>query len=218
MAGLKPVYLVCGDDEMKIDSWRARVRRRAEDENGPGALETFDGRTDKPDVVAAALMTLTFATGDRYLLVDGVEAWKAGELEPLEEALAGVPEGTVLVLVARGKPLARLVKAVTKAGGEQREYAAPKPWELPKWAIERAAEEGLHLDSEAAKALVASVGTRQQRIAREVERLATLAHPKTQLSADQVRRLACSEATQQVYDLADALVAGHPTPPMPPPR
>ncbi len=208
MASLKPAYLVCGDDDPKIDAWRSRVRRRAEDENGPGALETFDGRADKPEIVAAALMTLTFATGDRYLLVDGVEAWKAGELDPLEQALAGIPEGTVLVLVARGKPLARLAKAVAKAGGEQREYAAPKPWELPKWAIERAAEEGLHLDGEAAKALVASVGTRQQRIAREVERLAILAHPKTQLSADQVRRLACSEAPQQVYDLADALVAG----------
>src|SRR3954452_23358985 len=208
MAGLKPAYLVCGDDDPKIDAWRARVRRRAEDENGPGALETFQGQVDKPEVVAAALATLTFAAGDRYLLVDGVEAWKAGDLEPLERALDGIPEGTVLVLVTRGKPLARLCKAVEKAGGEQREYAAPKPWQLPKWAIERAAEEGLHLDQEAAKALVAAVGPRQQRIAREVERLAILAYPKTQLSAEQVRRLASSEATQQVYDLADALVAG----------
>src|SRR3954451_23022556 len=208
MASLKPAYLVCGDDDPKIDAWRARVRKRAEDENGPGALETFDGKVDKPDVVAAALMTLTFATGDRYLLVDGVEAWKAGELEPLEQALAGIPEGTVLVLVARGKPLARLAKAVDKAGGEHREYGAPKPWELPKWAIERAAEEGLQLDKEAAKALVAAVGTRQQRIAREVERLATLAHPHTQLSAEQARRAVSGEGTQQVYGLGDALVAG----------
>ena len=208
MASLKPVYLICGDDDPKIDAWRARVRRRAEEENGPGGLESFDGRTDTPEVVAAALMTLTFATGDRYLLVDGVEAWKAGDLDPLEGGLEGIPEGTILVLVARGKPLARLCKAVEKAGGEQREYAAPKPWQLPKWAMERAAEEGLSLDSEAAKALVSAVGTRQQRIAREVERLATLAYPKTQLSADQVRRLASGEATQQVYDLADALVAG----------
>ena len=208
MPGLKPVYLISGDDDPKIDSWRSRVRRRAEDENGPGALETFEGSTDKPEVVAAALATLTFATGDRYLLVDGAEAWKAGELDPLERALADVPEGTVLVLIVRGKPLARLCKAVEKAGGEQREYAAPKPWQLPKWAVERAAEEGLHLDQEAAKELVAIVGPRQQRIAREVERLATLAHPHTQLSADQVRRAASGEATQQVYDLADALVAG----------
>jgi DNA polymerase-3 subunit delta len=185
------------------------VRRRAEDENGPGGLETFTAPTDPPEAVAAALTTLTFATGgDRYLLADGVEAWKAGDLDPLEHELKAVPEGTVVVLIARGKAPARLVKAIEKAGGEHREYAAPKPWQMPKWAAERAREEGLNLDQEAAKALVASVGTRQQRLAREIERLAILAHPRTQLTADEITRLAAADAPQQVYDLADALVAG----------
>jgi DNA polymerase-3 subunit delta len=208
MAGLKPAYLISGDDDAKIDAWRARVRRRAEDENGPGALETFSAPADPPEAVATALTTLTFATGDRYLLADGVEGWKAGDLDPLERELAALPEGTVLVLIARGKPPVRLVKAVEKAGGEHREYASPKPWQMPKWAAERAREEGLNLDQEAAKALVAVVGTRQQRLAREIERLAILAHPRTQLSADEVARLATGESSQQVYDLADALVAG----------
>src|SRR3954451_13650738 len=194
MAGLKPAYLISGDDDAKIDAWRARVRRRAEDENGPGALETFDAPADPPEAVAVALTTLTFASGDRYLLADGVEGWKAGDLDPLEKELAAVPEGTVLVLIARGKAPARLVKAVEKAGGEHREYASPKPWQMPKWAAERAREEGLNLDHEAAKALVAVVGTRQQRLAREIERLATLAHPRVQLTADEVTRLAVGEA------------------------
>jgi DNA polymerase-3 subunit delta len=208
MAGLKPAYLISGDDDAKIDAWRARVRRRAEDESGPGALDTFQAPTDPPEAVATALTTLTFASGDRYLLADGVEAWKAAELDPLEHELKAVPEGTVLVLIARGKAPARLVKAIEKAGGEHREYAAPKPWQMPKWAAERARDEGLNLDQEAAKALVAAVGTRQQRLAREIERLAILAHPRTQLTADEVTRLAAAEAPQQVYDLADALVAG----------
>src|SRR3954464_12626200 len=211
MPGLKPAYLISGDDDAKIDAWRARVRRRAEEENGPGGLEMFDATSDPPDAVATALTTLTFATGgDRYLLADNVEAWKAGDLDALERELSAVPEATVLVLIARGKPPAqRLVKAIEKAGGEHREYAAPKPWQMPKWAAERAREEGLNLDQEAAKALVAAVGTRQQRLAREVERLAILAHPRVQLSADEVARLAGREAPQQVYDLADSLVAGY---------
>jgi DNA polymerase-3 subunit delta len=100
---------------------------------------------------------------------------------------------------------------VEKAGGEHREYSAPKPWHMPKWAAERAREEGLNLDNEAAKALVAIVGPRQQRLAREIERLAILAHPRTQLTADEITRLAAGEAEQQVYDLADALVAGDAT-------
>src|SRR3982750_841169 len=123
MAALKPAYLVCGDDHPKIASRRSRVRKRAEDENGPGALESFDGKTDKPEVVAAALMTLTFATGDRYLLGDGGGARRAGGAGPPGGGVAGIPGGPVLVRGPRGKPLVRLVKAVEKAGGEHREYA-----------------------------------------------------------------------------------------------
>ena len=208
MAGLKPVYLICGDDDAKIDAWRARVRKRAEEENGPGALELFEATADEPAAVAAALTTLSFNTGDRYLLADNVQAWKAGDLNPLEAGLAQPPEGTVLVLIARGKPPQRLVKAVQKGGGEQREYEAPKPWAMPKWAAERAQEEGLILDQEAAKELVAVVGTRQQRLVREIEKLMLVAHPRTQLNAADVRALAAGDSTEQVYDLADALVAG----------
>ena len=103
MAALKPAYLVCGDDDAKIDAWRARVRRRAEDERGPGGLETFDARQSEPGEVAASLAMLSFETATRYLLVDDVGAWKAAELGPLEEALTELPPETVLVLIARGK-------------------------------------------------------------------------------------------------------------------
>jgi DNA polymerase-3 subunit delta len=209
VAELKPLYLVHGDDDARIDAWRTRVRRRAEEERGPGGLESFDGRASAPEEVAAALASLTFDTGTRYLLVDGVDAWKAAQLEPLERALTDPAPGTVLVLLARGKPLKQLVKLVEQAGGEVREEEAPKPWELPRWTVERAREHGLQLDGEAAKALVALAGPGQQRIARELEKLVLAVHPAAQVSAEQVEQLAAGEAAPQVYDLADALVAGN---------
>ena len=208
MSDLNSLYLVSGEDDAKIDAWRARVRRRAEEEGGPGALETFDARESAPEAVAGALAALTFATGTRYLLADAVQSWKAGDLEPLERGIADMPPDTVLVLIARGKVQARLSKAVQKAGGEVRMYESPKPWEMHRWAAERAKEEGLRLDSAASKALVASVGTGQQRLAREIEKLAIAAYPDTTLSAEDIEQLAPSESSRHVYDLADALVAG----------
>ncbi len=208
MADLKPLYLISGEDDAKIDAWRLRVRVRAEREGGAGALEAFDARTQAPGEVAAAVSALSFAEGTRFVLADGVEAWKAPALEPLERQMSDMPPDTVLVLIARGKAPAALVKLVGKAGGEAREYAAPKPWELPKWVVERARDEGLHLDSEAATALVRTVGGRQQRLAREIEKLSTAAHPRGQLTADEVVRLATGEVSLRAYDLADALVAG----------
>jgi DNA polymerase III subunit delta len=208
VAELKPVYLVCGDDDAKIDSWRTRLRERAESEAGPGALESFDASSQTPAEVAAALAALTFATGTRYLLVDGTQAWKARELDPLDQALVSFPPQTVLVLIVRGKPLDRLAKTVKTAGGELRAYAVPKPWQMPKWVVERAAGEGLRLDLEAARALVGAVGPSPLRLAREVEKLALMAHPRDRLDAEEVERLAAPEASSQVYDIADALMTG----------
>jgi DNA polymerase-3 subunit delta len=208
VAALKPAYLVCGDDDAKIDAWRARVRRRAEDERGPGGLETFDARQSEPGEVAASLAMLSFETATRYLLADDVGAWKAAELTPLEDALAALPPETVLVLMARGKAQKSLSKAVEKAGGEVHEYAAPKPWELPKWCVGHARELGLQLDSEAAKELVARVGTSQQRLSRELEKIALAVHPSVNVTTTDVELLAATDTAPGAYDLADALVAG----------
>jgi DNA polymerase-3 subunit delta len=208
VADLKPVYLIHGDDDSKIDAWRSRVRKRAEAENGPGALESFDAARDDAEAVVASLSALTFATGTRYLLVDDVGSWKAAAAAPLTDALATFPPDTVLVLIVRGKPLKSLAGAVEQAGGEVRDHPAPKPWELPKWATGRARELGLRLDGEAAKALVAIAGPSQQRMSRELEKIAIAVHPEATATLEDVERLAAGEASPKVYDLADAVVAG----------
>jgi DNA polymerase-3 subunit delta len=208
VADLKPAYLISGDDDAKIDAWRARVRRRAEEERGPGGLETFDASSSEPAEVAAALAALTFDPGTRYVLVDGAGAWKASQLGPLEATLADMPPDTVLVAIVRGKPAKQLAKAIEGAGGELREYAAPKPWELPKWTVERGRELGLRVDKEAAKELVALVGQGQQRLSRELEKMALALHPRTDVRPADVEALASRDSSPQAYDLADALVAG----------
>jgi DNA polymerase-3 subunit delta len=207
VADLKPVYLISGDDDAKIDAWRARVRARAERELGPGGLEAFDAKADGAEALTTALAAMTFTDGTRYLLAEPVEGWKADEIAMLEPSLAAMPPDTVLVLIARGKAPAKLAKAVEKAGGEARDYGAPKPWELPKWVVDRAREEGLSMDADAAKHLVQSVGSRQQQLQREVEKLRLALHPNTRVTAADVEALAAGEATAQVYDLADSIVA-----------
>jgi DNA polymerase III subunit delta len=208
VADLKPVYLIHGDDDAKIDAWRSRVRTRAETEHGPGGLESFDPKAQEPEELAAALSTLSFAGGTRYLLADDAGGWKAAQLPPLEAALAAMPPDTVLVLIVRGKPLKALLKAAEKAGAEVREYAAPKPWELPKWVVGRGRELGLEIDPESARELVDAVGTRQQQLARELEKLVMAIHPERRLTPEHVRRNSGGGAGPQAYELADAVVAG----------
>ncbi len=178
----------------RVGAWRARVLRRP---------------TTSTEELAAALATLSFAEGTRYLLADDVQTWKAGDLAPLTDTIAAMPPDTVLVLIVRGKPpLKALAKAVEAADGEVRKHEAPKPWAMNKWAIDHAAGQGLRLDPEGAKALVAIVGTGQQRLAREIEKLAIAVYPETVAGSDDVERFAGGETAPKVYDLADAVAGG----------
>jgi DNA polymerase-3 subunit delta len=73
--------------------------------------------------------------------------------------------------------------------------------------MEQAAERNLQIDAEGARTLVTLAGPRQQRLAREVERLALLAYPEGRLSTEQIAEHAAGETSHQAYDLADAIVA-----------
>ncbi|HZU39850.1 MAG TPA: DNA polymerase III subunit delta [Solirubrobacteraceae bacterium] len=212
MPQFKPAYLIHGDDHGRIAERRARLRALAERESGAGGLELFEGEEATPEAVAAALNALTFAIGRRFVIVDGAERWKEKELEPLLAALANMPPDTTVAFFAREdgrvKAPEALHKAIAKAGGDISAEQSLKPRELPRWVIGNARELGLELDSAAAQALIAHVGERQQRLLRELEKLALGVAPGTALDAEEIEELSALSAERKAWSLADALVAG----------
>src|SRR5262249_27761012 len=54
MTDLKPAYLVHGDDEVKLDSWRARLRARAAREGSDATFEVLAGDQLTPSAFARA--------------------------------------------------------------------------------------------------------------------------------------------------------------------
>jgi DNA polymerase-3 subunit delta len=175
-ATFKPAYLIHGDDHGRIAERRAKLRALAERDGGAQGVELFEGEGGSPDAVAAALEAMTLAIGRRFIVVDGVERWKDRELDELVRAMATMPPDTTVAFFAREegrfKVPGRLREAVSKAGGDIAAERSVKPWELPKWVVARGRELGLELAPDAARALVAHVGDRQQRLLRELEKLA----------------------------------------------
>src|SRR5450755_872667 len=208
----KPVYLIHGDDHGRIAERRARLRAIAEAGSGAQGLELFEGDPCNPETVAAALSAMTFAMGRRFLIVDGVERWKDKDLEPLEAALASIPPETTVAFFAREdgrvKAPARLAAAVKKAGGDVSAEVGLKPWELPKWVAARAREMGIELAPGAAKTLVAQVGERQQRLLRELEKLALELGEGAQVDDAEIEELTAPSSERRAWALADALVGG----------
>ena len=213
MPSFRAAYLIHGDDHGRIAERRAKLRAMAEDAAGSAGVEVYEADMCTADNVAAALSTMTFALGRRFVIADGVERWKDSDVEPVAQALHSAdPETLTVAFFAREegryKVPAKLVQAVEKAGGQIAAELNVKSWDLPKWLIEQARHNDLSLDKDGAKALVAQVGDRQQRLLRELEKLALEHGPGARIGADEVHEACATSAERKVWTLADALVAG----------
>jgi DNA polymerase-3 subunit delta len=212
VATFKPVYLIHGDDHGRIAERRARLRAIAEAESGSGGVELFEGDASTPEAVALALNAMTFAMGRRFLIVDGVERWKDADTESaLVPVLADMPAETTVAFFARedgrAKVPAKLTAAVKKAGGDIAAESMLKARELPKWVVAEASRLGITLEGAAAQVLVKQVGERQQRLLRELEKLALEHGEGAKLGVEEVADAVASSAERQVWGLVDALVA-----------
>jgi DNA polymerase III subunit delta len=209
----KTAYLIHGDDHGRIAERRAKLRAMAESAAGTAGVEVYEADQCTPENIAGALSAMTFAMGRRFVIADGVERWKESEVEPVAQALNGAdPEALTVAFFAREegryKTPAKLVEAVEKAGGQIAAEMNVKAWDLPKWLIEQAKPLELTLDRDGAKALVAQVGDRQQRLLRELEKLALEYGPGANIGAYEVDESCATSAERKVWTLADALVAG----------
>jgi DNA polymerase-3 subunit delta len=241
MAELKAAYLIHGDDHGGVAERRASLRALIEaGAGGASSVELLEGDAATPAGVAGALAARTLplagaepAGAARVILVEGVERWREADVEKhLLPAMSQMPPGTTLALFAREDSRAKappaVAKAVEHAGGQVVAQMTVKPWHLVKWTREQAARLGLELDAEAAKALVELVGERQQRLLRELEKLAVAragaagagggagasagasggSPEPARVDAEEIRAGAARSAELRAYALADALVGG----------
>jgi DNA polymerase-3 subunit delta len=206
----KCAYLIHGDDHGRITERRAGLRARAEAESDSGGIELFEGDEAAPETVAAALCAMTFATGRRFLVVDGVERWKDEAVKThLASVLADVSPDTTVAFFGREdgrqKVPAALVKAVTSAGGVVKAEVAVKGKDMIPWVRSEAGRHGIELDQAGAATLVTEVGERQQRLVRELEKLSLYHGRGARLGEEQVRALAAPSSENQVWGFVDAI-------------
>jgi DNA polymerase-3 subunit delta len=209
----KAAYLIHGDDHGRVSERRSRLRALAEAEAGSSGVEVLEGTTCTADRVVVALSTMTFSIGRRFVIADGVERWKEVDAATVAAVLEGIdPHALTVVFFARedgrNKVPDGLHAAVRAAGGVVAAEMTVKPWELPRWAVDQAQGLRLDLDARAAKVLIGQVGERQQRLVRELEKLAIEYGDGAHIGSEEVEASCATSAERRVWALADALVAG----------
>lgn len=209
---MRPLYLIAGSDQAKIDATRARLRARAEREGGSAALEVFEPGEGKgmPDheALLSAIPAMSLMESRRYLLADGVERWRDRQLEPVLAALGELPPDLTLVLICRDKAPAKLAKAVKAAGGEVHEFEAPKAREMPRVLVAEAQRLGFRLEPAAARMLVERMGANPVRLRNELERLALWAGSGGEVGLADLEEMIADTSEAAVWSLSDALIEG----------
>jgi DNA polymerase-3 subunit delta len=210
---MKAAYLIAGSDEAKIGAAVRRLRARADAEGGAGALEVFEplgGSGPDPDALIAGLAALSLTASRRYLLADRVERWGAAQAGRVADALADVGPDTTVVLIARGKPPKKLVKAVDASGGEVLTYDAPRERDLPAHLVADARERGFELEPAAARLLVERMGTSTVRLANELARLQLWAGEGGEVGISDLEAMVADTSEEATWSLSDALVERRP--------
>lgn len=207
----KPAYLVHGDDHGRIAERRAALRARAESESGTAAVELLEGDAAAAGQVAAELSAMTLGFGRRFVIVEGTERWRAADVhEHITPALETLAPDTTVAFFAReegrDKAADALVKAVKACGGEISEQMKVKPKDLPHWLSGEAERLGLTLDGAAARILISHIGDRQQRLTRELEKLAIEYGRGARIGVEEAEEAALS-SEREVWGLMDAIAA-----------
>ncbi len=210
---MHPLYLISGTDAAKIEATRSRLRARAEREGGDGALVVFEAGEGRgaPDheALLAAIPAMSLMGTRRYLLADGVEKWRDKQLTAVADTVsAELPPDLTLVLIARAKAPAKLLKAVKSAKGEIHAFEAPKARDMPRLLVGDALRLGFKLDPNAAGLLVERMGAESLRLRNELERLALWAGPGGQVTAADLEEMIADTSEAAVWTLSDAVVEG----------
>jgi DNA polymerase-3 subunit delta len=201
---LEPLYLICGSDRGKVLRAASRLRTRVLAEGG--GEELFDAAETDGRTVAQACEQLALFATTRLVLVQGVEAWRAEDVQELQGYAAAPAPGTVLALVA-GPGLRKDHRIRSLAGGSQLlAFDLPDERALPGHLRREARRLGADIDDDALRHLIALRGTNAVALESELDKLATYAAGETVDTAI-VDLLAVRGDDVSPFALADAVSA-----------
>lgn len=196
---LKPAYLIAGSDRPKVDRAVARLRSRFESD----AVEVHDANeTAGDDAVAACNSLGLFGAGNRLVVVESVEAWKAPDAKAVSGYLRSPTPGTTLALVGGElKKDAPLAKAVAGTGDVLIWDVQTKA--IHRWIGDQFKLHSTPVEAEACRRLADLVGDDLYELAGEVEKLATWARGDEVTETD-VETLVAPRAESPPWNLTDA--------------
>jgi DNA polymerase-3 subunit delta len=198
---LQVVYLLGGSDRPKVRRALARLRSRFPGESVE--LLSADAARGEDAVAACNAFGLFGEGGGILVIVEGVERWRADDVNAVVAYLTDPVSGTVLALVADAPVKASALADACAKAGQVLTYDVPKPRDPSGWVRSEFERLGVSADADAARALVEIVGDDVTALATEVEKLVVWAAGDP-IGRREVERLAVPTSETFVWALTDA--------------
>ena len=209
--GLKPIYVVLGEDAYLRDESIRSIARQAV--GGPEiemALARVAGDRAKLADVLDEVRTLPFLAKCRVVVVENADPFITAHRKELEAYAEHPSKSGVLILSVKSFPgTTRLAKLVDKVGTTI-ECKPPSEDQLPAWLIQLAQNDGqVKLDDEAARLMVELVGAEIGLLASEVGKLIVYVGDRKQIRRDDVARMVGSGRIDSIWETLDHATTGN---------
>ncbi len=170
---------------------------------GDMALEKIDCEEVGFERILESIQSLPFLANKKMVILRSPSANKKF-IEQATALLGEVPQSTELVIVEPKLDKRLSYFKALKNRTEFREFAGMDAYSLAKWLVARAKERGGNIGGPDAQYLIERVGTNQDMLAREVDKLLTYNNEITRSNIDSL-----TQATPQstIFELLDAAFA-----------
>lgn len=199
------MVVISGDNGFAVEQELAKLVGAYVAEHGDLGLERLDGETATPERIREALTSPPLLAA-RKLVVLRTPGANKQVAEQVEQLFDDVAETTDVIIVEPKFDKRLNYYKFLKKHADFREFPELDAAGLARWLTAVAAERGGSLSAADARFLVERVGTSQQALATELEKL-LLYNP--QITRDSIERL--TEATPQstIFQLLEAAFAGN---------
>ena len=208
----RPVYVLAGEDQLRVEQVVDRMRRDALGEQG-AAFNFHVLQGDQVDIgrVLQQVLSLPMFAGRQVVWVKHADRLLADqEAQDRFEAYVRAPVAeTILVLSAeRVDKRRKWVKACVEAGCVF-DFSPPTGEALVQWVVKAAGREGLPMGQDEARVLCELVGNDLMSLKSEIDKLALLADDRGRpLTAAEIAGIIMDQAALEGYEITANLAPG----------
>lgn len=204
MKEIKQFYLLFGSEDYLKRQYKDKLVEALVDPEDNMNLNYFEGSGINLQNVLEIGETLPFFTDNRVIVLENTGIFKKAP-DDIEKRMEHFPDSTHIIFVEKEVDKRnRLYKWIGKAGYAS-EMNTPDEKMLLAWVKGLCKAEGKRIEEAAVFYFVEHMGTDMMLLKNELEKLFCYRLEKETITADDIREICISQATDKMFDILDAI-------------